>query len=46
MPIVTPCYPVKNAAPAVTKSTLKALSNELIRGRVIIVDDHHEWLTQ
>lgn len=36
MPIVTPCYPVKNAAPAVTKSTLKALSHELIRGMLLL----------
>ncbi|KAJ8654355.1 hypothetical protein O0I10_009923 [Lichtheimia ornata] len=36
MPIVTPCYPVKNAAPAVTKSTLKALSNELIRAHLVL----------
>lgn len=32
MPIVTPCYPVSNAAAYVTKSTLKIMTKEFHRG--------------
>ncbi|KAI7856359.1 Poly(A) polymerase central domain-containing protein [Circinella umbellata] len=32
MPIVTPCYRVSNAAPVVTKSTLRVLRREFSRG--------------
>ena len=32
MPIITPCYRVSNAAPVVTKSTLRILRHEFSRG--------------
>jgi poly(A) polymerase len=36
LPIVTPCYPVNNASPFVTKSTLAVLTKELQRADHIL----------
>jgi poly(A) polymerase Pap1 len=41
LPIVTPCYPVGNAAPFVTKSTLSAMTKELQRAHKIL--EHHHF---
>lgn len=39
MPVVSPCYPVSNAAQYVTKSTLQIITRELERASKILQND-------
>ncbi|KAI8335835.1 hypothetical protein BC941DRAFT_398692 [Chlamydoabsidia padenii] len=46
LPLVTPCYPVTNASPFVTKSTLAVITKELQRADQILQYDGFAQLTQ
>ncbi|CAO3617026.1 unnamed protein product [Cunninghamella echinulata] len=49
MPIVSPCYPISNAAPFITKSTLQIITREFDRASRILetkYDQHEDQMTK